>query len=400
MKKYFIILLSCLLLLININIIHSDDNYILLGENERDLLSNDEVETLNKDLIHISDNYNINIYFVYDSNVDNDYIVDYCDKFVNDKYNGNNTVLLFLNNEYYYIAALGDQSDLIINNEDLIFNQFANSRKESYFNGIVTYYQKVVELINSNIYETKVEIVEGTPFVVDYADLLTTEEENELINQFKNIYSKHGVYVVALTVNTLNGMSSMNYADDFYDYNNYPKNGILLLISMEDRDYWISGSGNVITTISDYQLNQIDNKVVNKLSSGDYYEAYEILGNEVSKIYTAYENGENSDDYYRKTDSNYLLKVALISLGISLFITVIVMLILRGQLKSVHKQYFAGNYVVNNSFRMIGYSDHFLHKNVTKTAKPKDNDGSSMGGGSSFHTSSSGSSHSGTGGKF
>ena len=50
--------------------------------------------------------------------------------------------------------------------------------------------------------------------------------------------------LVVVTANTLGGKSPMEYADDYYDYNGYTDDGALLLVSMEDRDWWISTKGS------------------------------------------------------------------------------------------------------------------------------------------------------------
>ena len=46
----------------------------------------------------------------------------------------------------------------------------------------------------------------------------------------------------------------MEYADDFYDYNGYgmgeKHNGIIMLISMENRDVWFGTTGSAIKTFS------------------------------------------------------------------------------------------------------------------------------------------------------
>ena len=61
--------------------------------------------------------------------------------------------------------------------------------------------------------------------------------------------------VAVVTADTLDGKTPMAYADDFYDYNGYgfgeSKDGVLLLVSMEDRDWWITTTGYGITAITD-----------------------------------------------------------------------------------------------------------------------------------------------------
>ena len=68
------------------------------------------------------------------------------------------------------------------------------------------------------------------------------------------------------------------------------------------------------------------------------------------------------------------------------------------KLKSVHMQAAAGNYVKDGSVDISEMRDLYLYSNITKRARPKNDNNS--GGGSSTHISSSGETHGGGGGKF
>ena len=84
--------------------------------------------------------------------------------------------------------------------------------------------------------------------------------------------------------------------------------------------------------------------------------------------------------------------------GVGALVGFIVVLIMKSKLKSVRMQPLANSYVKSGSFNVTERSDLYLYRNISKTAKPKDNDSSS--GGSSTHTSSSGTSHGGSSGSF
>jgi uncharacterized protein len=79
---------------------------------------------------------------------------------------------------------------------------------------------------------------------------------------------------------------------------------------------------------------------------------------------------------------------------IGLVIAAIATAVMKGKLKSVHAQAGASGYVKNGSMNVTHRQDLFLYRDVNRTAKPKDSSGSST------HTSSSGRSHGGGGGKF
>ncbi len=71
---------------------------------------------------------------------------------------------------------------------------------------------------------------------------------------------------------------------------------------------------------------------------------------------------------------------------------------MKGQLKTVQSQSKADDYVKSGSMKLTKQNDLFLYKHVERREKPKESDRSA--GGSKTHTSSSGSTHGGGGGKF
>ena len=87
--------------------------------------------------------------------------------------------------------------------------------------------------------------------------------------------------MAVVTVDSLEGKTSQDYADDFYDYNGYgygkDDDGILLLISMEDRDYAITTYGFGITAFTDAGLQYVVNDFKPALSGGRYGNAMGII---------------------------------------------------------------------------------------------------------------------------
>ena len=76
-----------------------------------------------------------------------------------------------------------------------------------------------------------------TPHLIDNADLLTGEEESNLLAKLDEISDRLSVDVAVVTEDSIGDKTPREYADDFYDYNSYKYNpdGVLLLISMEER---------------------------------------------------------------------------------------------------------------------------------------------------------------------
>ncbi|MBQ3489524.1 MAG: TPM domain-containing protein [Clostridia bacterium] len=236
--------------------------------------------------------------------------------------------------------------------------------------------------------------------LVDEAGILTPSEETELLDLLNEISERQKLDIVVVTINSLNGQSSRDYADDYYDQHNYgfgsKKDGILLLLAMETRDYYISTSGYGIHAFTDAGIDRIEKSIVNDLSDGNYAEAFTTYAQLCDDYISQAKNGSPYDTgNMPKADYN-ILQYLLISLAIGLVVALIVTGIMRSKLKSVRFKSGASDYVKQGSFVLTQSKDIYLYRHVTRRAKPKNENS----GGSSTHSSSSGRSHGGGGGKF
>ena len=251
---------------------------------------------------------------------------------------------------------------------------------------------------------------EKPPLLVDEAGLLTGEEFSLLNEKLEQYSAELNFDIVVVTVNDIGSKTPMEYADDYYDYNGYgygdSHDGCLLLLSMAERDYWISTTGYGITALTDYGIKYISDKFIPSLSSGDYYGAFDVFANYVRDFVIQARdsepfdiNNKPADDVPKPKTTGEKIKDLFISLIVSLVISAIITLIVKkGYTNAVRFQKNANNYLVQGSLRITGSYDNFLYSNVTKTRRQTESSGG--GGGSSTHSSSSGTSHGGGGGKF
>lgn len=227
----------------------------------------------------------------------------------------------------------------------------------------------------------------SAPRLVDDADLLTASEETTVLASLNSVSSDLDMDVVVVTVDSLEGKSARAYADDYYDYHNYSANGILLLISMAEREWYMTTTGAAINLVTDSEVDRIGDAFVSYLSSGSYCRAFMVYAESVrTYAVTGSTSEERTESLAEKPMEGWL-----ICLAIGIVVGLIVVLILRGQLKSVRNQNAAANYVVPGSFALTGSYELFLYRNVTRTAKPQNN---------GSHSGSSGRSHGGGGGRF
>ncbi len=237
--------------------------------------------------------------------------------------------------------------------------------------------------------------------LVDEAGLLTDDEQESLLSKLDSVSEKHKFEVVVVTMASIGDSYPDDFADDYYDYNNYGYNdsrdGILLLVSMEDRDWHISTTGYGITAFTDAGIEYISDKFLTDLSAGNYFAAFDTFVEECDSFIKHARNDEAYDVGNMPKRYNAFLIIGGSVLA-GLLTAIIVVVIFVGQLKSVRAQKTAAEYIVSGSMKIEDSRDIYLYSNVSKRARPKQT--SSSSGGSSTHTSSSGTRHGGGGGKF
>ena len=194
--------------------------------------------------------------------------------------------------------------------------------------------------------------------------------------------------------------SPMNFSDDRLD--EYldaegKEDGIMLVISMSSRDWYITTTGYGIYSITDYCIDVIGDRVSHILSDGDYDKAFTTFAGLCEDFINEASEGTPYDVGHRyRTISYYLIRIA-IGFGIGLVAASIVLAIFIKQLKSAQRKVEANEFIKQDSLNFTKKSDLFLYNTVTKTVRSSS---SSSSGGSSTHRSSGGRSHGGGGGKF
>ncbi|WP_081677420.1 TPM domain-containing protein [Butyrivibrio sp. WCD3002] len=222
--------------------------------------------------------------------------------------------------------------------------------------------------------------------VVDYADLLTDDEEQALAERIYGIQSTYESAIVLLTVPSTDYRSPMEYADDFYDYNGYGigerHNGIIFLLSMEDRSWRFETTGTAIDVYTDSDQEYIFDEIKGYLSENRYYEAYDkFISLCDDELRYDYESGIFTPGKF------------FICLAIAIVFSLLVLFFFVGQLMTVQPAKGASNYA-DGGLHLTSKHDRFVRKTLHKTKIQKDS------GGSSTHTGSSGTSHGGSGGHF
>lgn len=287
-------------------------------------------------------------------------------------------------------------------------------------------------------------------FIADDADLFSDYEETEISSVIEYFSSEKEFSLAVVTTDFTSGLSSEEYADDYYDYlidnEGLDENGLLFLIDMDNREVWISTSGECILSYNDIEIDSIIDNGYNSLTNGDYAQCIlemteaamntdtvtdpdedyyigddSLLGDSFfsgstveinGNTYYIDENGEwiltdaNSDyngnyDYGSSDYDTFNFTDVLIYIAIGLAVGGIAVYIVKSRYKNQGKgDEFDSDDVVLN---ITASDDTIISKNVITTRIPKNNNNhhsGSRGSGSSVHRSGGGRPHGGGGRKF
>ena len=213
--------------------------------------------------------------------------------------------------------------------------------------------------------------------VYDDADLLNQGEEQYLQSRLQEISNEFGAQVLVATVPEVADGDVDGYINQFYDSMNFGygqnRDGVLLLVCMDPREYRILSNGFAADAITLGDIDSIGEAIVSDLSDGDYAAAFDEFAAQCVYYLDGHINGFPFN----------FGKNMLIALVVGLVVGLIVVLILKGQLKSVHRQNQADVYVRPGSMQLSVQRDLFLYRHVTRRKKPSSSSSGSRSGGGS-----------------
>ena len=211
------------------------------------------------------------------------------------------------------------------------------------------------------------------PRLIDDADLLTDSVESDLLTKLDSVSEKYKVDIVIATVETVGDYTPDEYINHFYDANDYGygknRDGVLLLVSMEERDYRILSNGLGADAISSDDIEDIGEKISSYLGDGNYEDAFNNFIEECEYQINGEINGFPFD----------FAKNLIISLAVGFVIAFIATGVMKGQLKSVKKQVAATEYTKKGSMQVNLSNDFFLYSTVNRRKKQQNNSSSSSG---------------------
>ena len=237
--------------------------------------------------------------------------------------------------------------------------------------------------------------------VYDYAGLLTEDEENNLYNEILNYIEISNYDLAVVTIDNNPKRSEVEFADDFYDYNGFGKgetrDGLLLLIDMDNRRVYISTNGYAIQMYTDSRIDSIIDSGYYNLKNEEYYNC---LSNMIKSLHSYFNEGVPEinknmviNEYGRPVMIKYMnyKLIGFISGIITLIVAIVFYNISRLKIKVSSTVSYLKDKKITNS------RDTLVNTIVTHTYRSTDSGSGSSSGGSSYHSSSSGSFHGGGG---
>ena len=213
--------------------------------------------------------------------------------------------------------------------------------------------------------------------VYDGADLLDQGEEQYLQNCLEQVSDEYGAQILVATVSSVDDGDVDGYINQFYDSMDFGygqnRDGVLLLVCMNPRQYRILSNGFAADAITMEAIDFIGEAIVSDLSDGNYADAFDEFADQCDYYLDGHTNGFPFN----------FQKNLLIALIVGLAVGLIVVFIMKGQLKSVRRQNQADVYVKPGSMQLSVHRDIFLYRHVTRRKKPSSSSSGSRSGGGS-----------------
>lgn len=246
--------------------------------------------------------------------------------------------------------------------------------------------------------------------VTDAAGLLTDAERGELNDRAEELAAQ---YQCAVYIVTLEDMEEMG-TSDAYDlatavYTEYDlgygeeKSGLLLLLSMAERDYALIAYGYGNTAFTDYGKDVLlDEEVLPLLGEDAYYEGFSAYLDTAGEYLSMARDGKPFDvenaPGYNETDGSYGVTARprydegefAVRLGAVILLPLLlaggICLYWKRQMNTAVSARTADRYIPSDGFRLTGQQDTFLYRTETRRRIENHSSGGGHAGGTSMRS--------------
>lgn len=214
-------------------------------------------------------------------------------------------------------------------------------------------------------------VLAASATIQDDAGLLSANERAVLSKQAESLCEEFDVSVVIVTIDTLAGDQTWEVCDRYFYNGGFSSDGVLLLLSMEYRDWEIATYGTVAGRISNSRTEKLFDAISDDLADDRYFEGFSVYLSELEKAL--------SQKSYSEKPSFQLL----VSLIVGAVAALIAILVMRSKMNTVQAQSSANDYIQQGSYRLTVQHDMFLYSNVSKVRRSQNSSSGGGGGGGS-----------------
>lgn len=233
--------------------------------------------------------------------------------------------------------------------------------------------------------ESNKQAILGTPAInasekiYDFADLLTETEEDTLYKQIKHFTDSTSIDYVIVTISKNNKAGSKEYARDFYNYNDFAADGIILLIDRANKGIYMTTNGRAVELFPDSRMEPILKNVFLLTKEKKFYEACKSFTTSISEFVQIGSANDNEvvkvgeDGSVKVSKSLHLLEVSIFALVGTIVIIGILLIISRNGKKKESSR----DSLNKDTMKIINISEMYLGARTYKALlsdKTKTND--------------------------
>jgi|GEM_PF-118136 len=231
----------------------------------------------------------------------------------------------------------------------------------------------------------------GDVRVWDGAGILTSFEENELLEAAEALSDESGFEIMAVTTDDAGGLSAQEYAEQYFEYYSSDYEGGIYLIDMDNRELYVATYGDLRYVLTDARLDLLLDDAYEYASSGDYGGALLVMLRDTQQYVeegvqegtVLYDEDTGSYTYYEEkktvTPTNLLVSLGAALAGFfSLFGSV------TGRYGMKKKEEAPFSLRDNVKMQLTRVEDQYVRNFVTQRRIPRNPPPGSGGGGGHF----------------
>ncbi len=239
-------------------------------------------------------------------------------------------------------------------------------------------------------------------YVTDFAGLLTDQQISELQHGALELSERYdfGVYIVTMDDFTrrTSARDIESAAEEVYLHNELGEgsnqSGLLLLLSMEDRDWGLFAFGYGNTAFTDYGKDYLSKEFLDDFKHDDWFDGFEDYQELCDQMLSEARSGSPVDVDHTPAPPHARLYGIVACTVLGVLVAVLVAFLLKRQLKSVAHGTQAEAFVAGGGLKLTNQHDRYTHTTQSRVYDPPQK---SSGSGGTTTRSSGGSS---AGGKF